>query len=105
MNIDLMKLAQAITTLAAAGAVVIAAYSHFEKRRTAIITEVELRSEILDTDIKKDAETRAYYKDLSDDRALSPAESSRLEYLEEQLSRKYEQQKRLQAKADELEMK
>lgn len=54
---------------------------------------LELKEELLDRDIKKDAESRVYYKDLEIERgSLAAAEQRRLNYLEEQLDRKYEEQ-------------
>lgn len=71
--------------------------------KTAVLESyVELRGEILDTDIKKDAEARVYYRDLAEERPLTPAEQRRLDYLEEQLDRKQGQQLTIQAKQLEL---
>ena len=65
-------------------------------------TEVELREEIIDRDIKKDAEALAFYRNLKMVRDLSPAEQSRFDYLEKELDRKYDEQRSIQAKRDSL---
>ena len=72
------------------------------KRSALLKTEIELRQEIIDRDIKQNAEARVYYKNLSKERSLSPAEESRLEYLEETMERKYEIQNVLREKEMEL---
>lgn len=72
-------------------------------RQSLLGTEIDLRQEILDRDIKKQAEARVYYKDIERSRGLEPPEQSRLDYLEEQLEQKYEDQQMLQQK--ELELK
>jgi len=64
--------------------------------------EIELRQEILDRDIKKDAEARVYYKDKAREGDLDKADEARLEYLEEQLERKYEEQQMYEQKSMEL---
>lgn len=72
-------------------------------RREALLrTEIELREEIIERDIKKDAEARVYYKNLEYSRELEPAEADRKEYLEENLERKYEEQRAIQARKSQL---
>lgn len=58
--------------------------------------ELGVRKEIVNRDVKKDAEARAHYKRLMDDRPLEPAEERRMEYLEEQMALKYKEQEMLQ---------
>ena len=85
---------------------IIGAYLYLDnlhaKRINLLKTEIELRQEIVDRDIKKDAEARVYYKDISKERSLTEAEESRLEYLEETLEQKYEIQRMLREKEMEL---
>lgn len=68
---------------------------HADRHHQAVI-ELEIKQEILDRDIKKDAEAVVYYRDLESERGLSKAEAARKEYLEGQLDRKYEDQQMLQ---------
>ena len=74
---------------------------HADQKKV-LATEISLRKEILDTDIKKNAEARVYYKDIAKTRSLEPAEESRVEYLEEQLEQKYDRQRMLEQKQMEL---
>jgi hypothetical protein len=64
--------------------------------------EFELKAELLELDIKKDAEARVYYKSKESAGELDSADKSRLEYLEEQLERKYEEQRLIKEKLLEL---
>lgn len=57
---------------------------------------LEVKAELIDQDIKKDAEVRAYYKDKESEGALDEADKRRLDYIEEQLERKYKKQEILQ---------
>jgi len=68
-----------------------------------LVQELEIREEILDRDIKKNAEARVYYKDLEKEKALGHAEMARLQYIEEQLSRKYTEQEKIQDRLYDLE--
>lgn len=72
-------------------------------RQEVIRKDLEIRAEILDRDIKKDAEARVYYKDKAKDGELDKADASRLEYLEEQLERKYSEQSRVHDKLMEFQ--
>lgn len=74
------------------------------KERDLLKARIEIQSEMLDRDIKKNAEARVFYKDLSKDRALEKAEQSRLEYLEEQLEQKYDEQRILREAEMRLEV-
>lgn len=65
---------------------------HQQAEESNVIT-IELKKELLDRDIKKDAEARVYYKDIELERPLTQAEQRRLNYLEEQLELKYDDQK------------
>lgn len=66
-------------------------------------TEVEIRQEILDTNINRDAKIRYHYDQLESERPLNKAEKSRKEYVEEELERQYHQQRMLEEKQLELE--
>jgi hypothetical protein len=66
-----------------------------EVKRNLLETEVDLRQEIVDRDVKKDAESRAHYKSLEQNRSLEPAEKARIDYLEEQMEQKYDEQRSL----------
>lgn len=72
------------------------------KREAVLRVEIDLREDILDRDIKRDAEARVYYKNIEQVRDLEPAEKDRKEYLEENLGRKYEEQRIIQARKAEL---
>ena len=102
----IVDLVAVLVALLSAMAMVFGAYFtlddlHASKEKV-LGVEIDLRQEIIHRDIKKDAEARAHYKDIAQDRSLEPAEESRLEYLEEQLERKYEEQRMLEQKAMEL---
>jgi hypothetical protein len=64
-------------------------------RTTYSVGEVEMRKEILDTDIKKDAEARHHYEKKKLIGTADEADLQRLEYLENQLLDKYEKQEKL----------
>ena len=72
-------------------------------QRAILKTEIRLREEIIERDIKKDAEARVYYKDIEMTRGLEAAEKQRKEYLEENLERKYDEQRELRALSSQIE--
>ena len=57
---------------------------------------LELLEKLADSEAKGYAETRSHYKSLESERALSPAESSRLEYNQEQMEIKQERVRMIQ---------
>ena len=57
---------------------------------------LEVKAELIDMDIRKDAEVRAYYKDKEASGNIDQADKDRLEYIEEELGRKYKKQEILQ---------
>ena len=65
-------------------------------------TEVDLRQEILNRDIKKDSEVRFHYNSKKLLGTLDAADEQRLEYIEEQLEEKYVEQRALQVTEDKL---
>ncbi len=110
MTTDTVKRAVTIVTLVAAlgriVAMIFGAYRFMDMKHAqadkVLKTEIELRKDIVDRDLKKNAEARVYYKDLQRHRGLEPPEQARLEYLEEQMERKYEEMQILQQKEMEL---
>jgi hypothetical protein len=98
----MIRTIEAIAILATLSAMLLGALNWLNENhaeRTALLdTELELRADMLDMDIKKNAEARVYYKDIAKDRPLERAEADRLEYLEEQLEYKYQRQQMIQAK-------
>jgi hypothetical protein len=98
----MIRAIEAIAVLATLSALLIGALNWLNEnhadRKALIKTELELRAEIIDRDVKKQAEARVYYKDIAKDRDLEPAEESRLEYLEEQMEHKYSEQRMIQSK-------
>ena len=96
-KIDIVKSASHITTLItliiALGTTIFAVNKYFQKRDDSLVQGLEIRAEILDRDIKKDAEIRHYYKSKSLIGELDKAEKNRLEYLDEQLDQKYDEQR------------
>jgi hypothetical protein len=72
------------------------------KRDSVTRVEIDLRSDIIDRDIKRDAEARVYYQNIEDSRGLQPPEKRRKDYLEENLDRKYEEQRSIQTRKSEL---
>ena len=89
-----------IVTILTALAIAFGAYIWLDEkhadRHQQTAVELDIRQEILDRDIKKDAEAALYYRDLERDRELSPAEKARKSYLEGQLQLKYQDQQMLQ---------
>ena len=88
-------------------AMVFAVYFFMDERHasTEKVTsvEIELRQEILDTDIDRNAKILHHYQQKSLESELSKADQNRLKYIELQLDRQYEQQDRLKRLDDELE--
>ena len=74
-----------------------------EMEREHTVNELRIREEILNRDIKKDAEAASHYRDLAHDRDLERAEASRKQYLEEQLEQKYSESRLIQKRLLELE--
>jgi hypothetical protein len=72
------------------------------KRANVTRVEIDLRSDIIDRDIKRDAEARVYYQNIESSRGLQPPEQRRKDYLEENLDRKYEEQRSIQTRKSEL---
>jgi len=66
-------------------------------------SELRFSAELVDRDVRKDAEARVYYKNIERGRVLEPAEQIRLEYLERQMERKYKEQDMIQARIIEVE--
>lgn len=98
----MIRVIEAIAVLATLSAMLLGAFSwlneNHAERKALLETELELRAEMIDRDVKKQAEARVYYKDIAKDRPLEPAEESRLEYLEEQMEYKYAEQRLIQTK-------
>jgi hypothetical protein len=98
----LTRIIEAIAVLATLAALLIGSFNwlneNHAERKALLETELELRAEIIDRDVKKQAEARVYYKDIAKSRVLEPAEESRLEYLEEQMEYKYDEQRLIQSK-------
>ena len=64
---------------------------------------VDLKQEILEGDIKEDAESLYHYKKKRDIGTADPADIERLKYLESRLEKKYDKQEKLQELEDELQ--
>lgn len=103
----LLRVAEAALVLITITSFLFGAYFFLDtahaKRKALLQTEIELREEILSRDIKKDAEARVYYKNRQAQGPLESAEAMRLEYIEEQLEQKYEEQRMVQQKRMELD--
>ena len=67
------------------------------------LREARLRQNELDRDIKRDAEARVYYKNKQMIGNFDKADKQRLDYLEENLERKYEEQRELSRVLSEIE--
>ena len=61
-----------------------------------LITELEVRDEIIDTSLKELNTSRIYYENISKERPLTSAEISRLEYLISASEKKYKEQEKIQ---------
>lgn len=64
-----------------------------ESAKALLITELNIRVKILDTDIKKDAEVQHHYKSKALLAPLDKVDQERLEYLGDQLGQKYQEQR------------
>jgi len=73
-----------------------------ELKSKALITEYELRAEMLDDQIDEGNKIRVYYQDKEEYNALDKADEKRFEYVEEQLERRYEEQAIMQERLYEL---
>jgi len=103
----LIELVSVLVAILSMFAIAFGAYFTLDEKHASnqkvLRTEIDLRKEILNRDIKKDAEARVFYKDIERTRDLEQAEQARLEYLEEQLEQKYERQNMYEEKAMELQ--
>jgi len=97
---DINTLAAFLTTLG----MIMAAFFFMDARHIEKQAEFELKAEILDLDIKKDAETINYYRnrEMTEDN-LSPAEKARYEYLKSEMERKVKKKDILEQKLLELD--
>ena len=104
---NILRVVEIVVVFFTAIGFVFAAYVFLDTahaRREALIrTELELRLNILERDIKRDAEARVYYKDIEYVRQLEPAEKNRKAYLETNLQRKYEEQRTIEARKSQLD--
>jgi len=99
---SLLRIAEGLIVLLTIMGMLFSAYLFLDSSHAKSSVEFELRSEILDKDIKKDAEARAYYKDKAIEGDLDNADKRRLQYLEDQLDQKYEKQRIIQQKLNKL---
>lgn len=86
----IVEVAIAILTLIG---IVFGAFFYLQDTHASKLEVLQVQSQALDMDIKKDAEARAYYKDKESQGTLDDADKRRLEYLEEQLNLKYSKQR------------
>jgi len=63
-----------------------------ELKAEALITEYELRADMLDDQIEEGNKVRVYYQDKDEYDTLDRADEKRFKYIEEQLERRYEEQ-------------
>ena len=83
---------------------VFAAFFFMDARHAKQAVEYELKSEILDLDIKKDAENISYYNNKKNvDGELHPAEVSRKQYLEAEMERKIDKKNLIEQKILDME--
>ena len=61
-----------------------------------LLSELEVRDEIIDTNLKELNTSRIYYENISKERPLNNAEISRLEYLISASEKKYKEQEKIQ---------
>ena len=71
----------------------------------AIVSNLELQYQLNDLDLKKDAETKAFYEDNRLIRNLDAAESQRLDYLNESIVAKTQKGEQLQEAIREIKLK
>lgn len=90
---DTIRVIEAVMAVVGLIGLAFSIYFFMDARHASNRDIFEVKSEILDRDIKKDAEARVYYKDKEIAGTLDQADQRRLEYLEEQLDLKYEEQK------------
>jgi hypothetical protein len=72
-------------------------------RKKTVKIDLQANAKILDTDLDRKAEIRHHYKQLKNDRELEPSEELRMEYLEDQLERGYQQQDMIQSQLMKME--
>ena len=101
-NLKFLRVLETIVIIGTSIGLLFAAFEYMESRHAKSIVEFELKHEILDRDIKKDNETRLYYQNKKDLEGLTPAEQSRLRYLEEELEHKYDEQRLIKEKLMEM---
>jgi hypothetical protein len=65
--------------------------------------EIELRQDILDTDINRNAKIKHHYQQKAMETELSQSDANRVRYIEEELDRQYAEQERLRELEDSLE--
>lgn len=103
----MLKTLEAIAVFGTLVALLFGAYlfldSMHAKNTELLKTEIMLREEILDTDIKNKAVARVFYERIGEERDLSKAEAARLRNVEEQLERKYQEQQFIQQRKAEIE--
>lgn len=110
------SIVEAILAIASVVGIAIGAFlylenRHADKRELEVIrmerleTEIGLRREIVDRDVKKDAEAREHYRKLELTRSLTPVEKQRKEYLERQIALKDSEAKELEDREMDLKMK
>ena len=90
------RIVEVLLGLGALVGLVFSSYLFLDARHASHENIFQIKSELLDRDIKKDAEARVYYKNKESDAPLERADKLRLEYIEEQLERKYDEQKIIQ---------
>jgi hypothetical protein len=90
---NILRTVEAIAAVFGLIGIVFGAFFFMQNIHASKIEVLEVQSQVLDMDIKKDAEARAYYKDREIEGTLDGAGKRRLEYLEEQLDLKYSKQK------------
>ena len=102
----MIRTIEAIAVLATLSAVLVGALNylneHHAQRIAVLETELELRSEILDTDINRNAKIRHHYDQVEMQRPLTKPEALRKKYIESELERQYSQQETLHDKRLEM---
>lgn len=74
-----------------------------EIRKERLEEDLRVRSEIIDRDIKKDAEANVYYQNVQMVRDLTKPEEIRVDYIEKQMARKDKEQDEIQRQLSELD--
>lgn len=105
----IIKTLEVITVIGGTLGLLFSAFFFMDNRHQhttdAIVSNLELQYQMNDLDLKKDAETKAFYEDKKMLRGLDAAEVQRLEYLDQSIVVKTQRGEQLQQAIREIKIK